>query len=114
MYFGGPATDVDPSTNLDFWLSAGGQHFWNIGQPTPATDWEKRIDELMARQIASPDEAERKRIFTDVQKIFADHEPAIYFAAPHVFVATSSRVTNTTPSLVPPSVLWAADSIQVR
>jgi len=33
---------------------------------------ERQIDELMTRQIASPDEAERKRLFVEVQKIFAD------------------------------------------
>ena len=38
----------------------------------------------MARQIASPDEAERKRLFDEVQKIFAEHLPVVYFAAPRV------------------------------
>jgi peptide/nickel transport system substrate-binding protein len=114
IYLGAPATDVDPASNLDFWLSSGGQHFWNPAQKTPTTDWERLIDVLMTRQIAAVDEGERKRIFDEVQRIFAEHVPAIYFAAPHVFVATSSRVTNLTPSRIPPQVLWAADTIQVR
>jgi len=114
IYLGAPATDVDPASNLDFWMSSGGQHFWNPAQKTPATDWERRIDELMSRQIATLDESERRRIFIDVQKIFADHLPAVYFAAPHVFVATSSRLTNVTPSRIPPQVLWSADTLQVR
>ena len=41
----------------------------------------------MARQIASPDEAERKRLFNEVQKIFAEHLPIVYFVAPRIFVA---------------------------
>ena len=114
IYLGAPATDVDPASNLDFWMSSGGQHFWNPAQKTPATDWERRIDELMSRQIATLDESGRRRIFIDVQKIFADHLPAVYFAAPHVFVATSSRLTNVTPSRIPPQVLWSADTLQVR
>ena len=57
--------------------------------------------------------AKRRRLFTEVQKIFADHLPAIYFVAPRVYVATSSRVTNLTPSLIPPQLLWAADTIAV-
>lgn len=112
-YFGPGATDIDPAVTQDFWLSSGGAHFWNLGQTKPATDWEHRIDELMARQVASFDEAERVRLFTDVQKIFAEHEPAIYFAAPRVFLATSSRVTGLTPSLIPPQLLWSADTIAV-
>ena len=113
LYFGPGATDVDPAVNQDYWLSSGGAHFWNLGQTKATTDWERRIDELMARQVASPDDNERKRLFIDVQKIFAEHEPAIYFAAPRVFLATSSRVTGLTPSLIPPQLLWAADTIAV-
>lgn len=114
IYLGAPATDVDPASNLDFWMSSGGQHFWNPAQRTPATDWERRIDDLMSRQVASLNEADRQRTFAEVQKIFAEHLPAVYFAAPHVFIATSSRLTNITPSRIPPQVLWSADTIQVR
>jgi len=114
IYLGAPATDVDPASNLDFWMSSGGQHFWNPAQKTPATDWERRIDELMSHQISTLDEADRQRTFAEVQKIFAEHLPAVYFAAPHVFVATSSRMTNVTPSRIPPQVLWSADTIRVR
>ena len=42
-------SDTDPASNPDFWFSAGSFHFWNPEQKTPATDWERRIDELMAR-----------------------------------------------------------------
>ena len=114
IYLGAPATDVDPASNLDFWISSGGQHFWNPAQKTPATDWEQRIDELMAKQIATLNDTERKQTFAEVQRVFAEHLPAVYFAAPHVFIATSARLTNLTPSLIPPQVLWAADTIQVR
>jgi peptide/nickel transport system substrate-binding protein len=113
VYFGPGATDIDPSVSQDFWLSTGGAHFWHPGQTRPATDWERRIDDLMARQVASFDDSERTRLFTDVQKIFAEHEPAIYFAAPRVFLATSSRVGGYTPSLIPPQLLWSADTIAV-
>ena len=68
----------------------------------------------MVRQVSAMNDDERKRTFAEVQKIFAEHQPAVYFAAPHVFVATSSRVTNLTPALVPPQVLWSADTVQVR
>ena len=73
-----------------------------------------KIARVMSRQIATLDQTERQRIFIDVQKIFAEHLPAVYFAAPHVFVATSSRLTNVTPSRIPPQVLWSADTLQVR
>lgn len=113
VYFDPATTDTDPAINPDFWFSSGSAHFWNMMQKTPATEWEKRIDELMARQIASSDEAERKRIFDEVQKIFAEHLPVIYFVAPRIYVAASARVTNLTPAVARPQLLWAADSIAV-
>jgi ABC-type transport system substrate-binding protein len=52
---------------------------WNLEEKAPVTDWERRIDELMARQIATLDEAERKTIYNEVQKIFYEHQPIVYF-----------------------------------
>jgi peptide/nickel transport system substrate-binding protein len=114
VYFDPGTSDTDPAINPDFWFSFGDAHFWNMMQKTPATEWEKRIDELMTRQIASPDEAERKRLFDQVQTIFAEHLPVIYFVAPRIYVASSARVTNLTPALSRPQLLWAADTIAVK
>ena len=85
-------TDTDPAGNLDFWLSSGGSHVWNPNQSKPATDWERTVDELMRKQATSLDQAERLRLFGEVQRIFAEHLPAMTFAVPHVYVATSARV----------------------
>src|SRR5207302_8312173 len=78
-YFVPTVTDTDPATSMDFWLSSGSFHLWNMAQKTPATEWERQVDELMIRQAQSIDDQERKRLFDAVQKIFADHLPAIYF-----------------------------------
>ena len=106
-------TDTDPASNADFWLSSGSTHVWNISEKAPATDWERRIDELMAKQMSTLDESERKRLFNDVQKIFSEHEPVLYFAASRVYAAASSRVTNVTPAVSRPQLLWSPDSIAV-
>jgi peptide/nickel transport system substrate-binding protein len=100
--------------NLDFWLSSGSAHVWNIGEKTPATDWERQIDDLMRRQATTTSEQERYRLFAQVQRIFVEHEPVLYFAAPRVYVAVSSRVTHVTPAVLRPQVLWNADIISVR
>jgi peptide/nickel transport system substrate-binding protein len=112
VYFSPQATDTDPGTNPDFWLSTGTAHLWNMAQRTPATEWEKRIDELMARQVAASDEADRRRLFTDVLRIFAEHQPVIYFAAPRVVVAASARMF-VTPALDPLPSLWSPDTLGV-
>ncbi|MGH9313980.1 MAG: ABC transporter substrate-binding protein [Vicinamibacterales bacterium] len=114
VYFGAESSSTDPSSNLDFWVSSGGFHVWNMGQSKPATDWERQIDELMVRQVATADLAERQRIYADVQRIFAENIPVIYVAAPRVTVAMSPRVMNATPVPLRPTVLWNADVLAVR
>ncbi len=113
VYYSPIASDTDPALNPDFWFSFGSAHLWNMAQKTPATEWERRIDELMAKQIASPDDTERKRLFNEVQQLFAEHAPVVYFAAPRVYVAVSSRVTNLTPAISRPQTLWAPDTLAV-
>jgi peptide/nickel transport system substrate-binding protein len=113
IYFGVRATSPDPGNNLPFWLSNGQMHFWNPQQATPSTDWEARIDTLMQQQAASMDRAERKRLFTEVQQLLADHMPAMWFAAQHVTVPISARIGGATPSVILPYVLWNAEHLYV-
>ncbi len=111
IYFGMLASDTDPAVNLDFWLSSGSFHVWHPGQEAPATEWERRIDELMLEQAATVDRPERQRLFEEVQMIFARELPAIYFVAPRVFVAMSNRVANATAVVLRPQVLWDAERL---
>jgi peptide/nickel transport system substrate-binding protein len=86
---------------------------WNLEEKTPATAWEGRIDELMTRQIASADEAERKTLYNEVQQIFFEHQPIVYFVAPRIYVAHATRVTNLTPAEYRPQLLWRPDTVAV-
>jgi peptide/nickel transport system substrate-binding protein len=113
MYYRPVMTDLDPAGNLDFWLSAGSSHFWNMSQKTPATDWERRIDTLMLEQAAELDPARREMQFRAVQKILAENLPVLYFAAPRMYYAHSARLRGVVPSVLRPPVLWNADSLSV-
>jgi peptide/nickel transport system substrate-binding protein len=113
VYYNATKTDLDPGTNQDFWLSSGSAHPWNVEQKTPATEWERRIDELMVRQIASRDDAERKRLYDEVQKTFCDHLPIVFFVAPRVYAASSARVLNVVPSDARPQLLWRPETVAV-
>ena len=113
IYWGVRATSPDPGNNLAFWLSNGQMHFWNPQQAKPSTDWEARIDTLMQQQAASMDRAERKRLFTEVQQLMADHVPAMWFAAQKVTVPISARTGGATPSVILPYVLWNAEQLYV-
>ena len=107
-------TAFDPAMNADFWLSSGSAHVWNIGQAKPATDWEKQIDDLMVTVMTGADQAERKRAFDEIQKIFADQLPVLFFVTPRLYFATSARVGGLTPAIMRPQLLWNAERITVR
>ncbi len=114
VYFKFMVTDLDPALNLELWLSSGGMHVWNPAQASPATPWEREIDQLMARQVATADQAQRKALFDQVQGILARELPMIQFVAPRIYIATSARVNGATPALLRPAILWNADPIGVR
>ena len=114
MYFGLQASSTDPWLNPDYWVSSGAFHFWNPEQPSPATEWEARIDALMLSGAKAPDLAKRQDLFKEVQQILTEEVPAIYFVAPRVTLATSSRVLNASPAPQIPQLLWRADTLAAR
>ena len=71
------------------------------------------LDRLTGGHL-SLDAAERKRVFDEVQNTFAEHLPLVLFAAPRVYVAVSTRVTNLLPALQRPQLLWSPDTLAVR
>jgi peptide/nickel transport system substrate-binding protein len=113
IYMRALMSDLDPALTLDFWLSSGDAHLWNMSQKTPATDWEKQIDQLMTEQARITDPARRKALFNDVQRIFAENVPVLYFAAPRLFYGHSTRLRGVVPSVMRPQILWNADMLSV-
>jgi peptide/nickel transport system substrate-binding protein len=128
IYYRPLATDLDPAVNMDFWLSSGSAHFWNLPDQTSsdrkgpppqeegpaAQEWETRIDMLMAEQASTTDLEMRKRIFNEVQKTFAENLPVLYFVAPRLYYAHNARVLGVVPSVQRPPALWNADMLSVR
>lgn len=113
IYFRPLQTDLDPAGNLDFWLSSGDAHVWNIGQPTPATEWEERVDALMLEQASTTDPERRRQVFDEVQHIVTTQLPVLHFAAPRLYYAHNARVIGIVPSVMRPAVLWNADVLRL-
>ena len=113
MYFYFPTDSFDPARNLDFWLSSGDFHVWQPHQTKPARPWEASIDDLMRREAALADPAERVRLVGEAQKIFAEHLPAIFFVAEQMTIPMSARVRDATPSVLTPPVLWNAEVLSL-
>jgi peptide/nickel transport system substrate-binding protein len=110
-WFGTVSGDTDPGVHLDFWLSSGSFHVWHPEQASPATDWERRIDEGMKAMVASAEETQRVRMFREVEREFTAAAPVIYFAAPQVVIAMSTRVGDARPAVMQPVVLWDAERL---
>ena len=113
IYFRPVVTDLDPASNLDYWLSSGSAHLWHLNQATPDTAWEREIDTLMLEQARTLDQGRRKELFDQVQRIYAENAPALYFAAPRLYYGHNARVAGVVPSIVRPAVLWNADSLSL-
>jgi peptide/nickel transport system substrate-binding protein len=113
IYMRPVTTDLDPAVNLDFWFSSGSAHLWNMNQEKPATEWEQRIDTLMGEQASVLDFQRRQQIFTEVQNVFAENVPVLYFASPRLYYAHSRRMRGVVPSILRPIVLWNADSFSI-
>jgi len=76
--------DVDPTSEMSVWLSSGPTHLWHLGQPQPATPWEREIDERMRRQLVTLDPQERKRLYDRVQELVAENLPLIPLISPNI------------------------------
>jgi peptide/nickel transport system substrate-binding protein len=94
-------------------VSYGEGHPWNIASKTPATEWEARVDQLMAQQASALDPEQRRATFNEVQKVMAENLPVVYFAAPRLYAAHSSRVRGTVTSIMRPHLLWNVDMLAV-
>ena len=106
-------TDLDPAGNLDFWVSSGEGHPWNVASKKPATEWEARIDALMAQQASTLDMAQRRAVFNEVQKVMGENLPVLYFASPRLYAAHSTRVRGAVPAITRPHLLWNVDMLSV-
>src|SRR5204862_6084178 len=68
-------TDIEPSSYATFLMSSAPNHQWQPKEKTPATDWEKRIDELYQQQSTDRDQAKRMAAFGEIQSIFREEMP---------------------------------------
>jgi peptide/nickel transport system substrate-binding protein len=106
--------DADPNSDLNVWLSSGGQHLWNPSQTRPATPWEAEIDKLMEQQLATPSYEQRKKLYDRVQEILAEQQPMIFLASPDILAGAKNTIGNFHPAVLEPYVLWNAEQLFLR
>jgi peptide/nickel transport system substrate-binding protein len=106
--------DVDPTPEMNLWLSSGETHLWNLGQAKPATPWEAELDRLMEAQMTTNDAKERKKLYDRVQEIVAENLPLIFLVSPNILVAAQPTVGNFRPAILEPYVSWNVDQLFLR
>ncbi|MDO8304098.1 MAG: ABC transporter substrate-binding protein, partial [Sedimentisphaerales bacterium] len=89
---------VEPHFGKNVWHSTGGLHMWFPGQKTPATEWEKRIDEIFDTAVQELDENKRKILYDEYQRIVADQVPVIYTVLNNRLSAVRNKFGNLRPS----------------
>lgn len=106
--------DLDPSLQMNIWLSSAANHQWNPNQKSPETTWEAEIDRLMQAQTATLDRAKRKSYFDKVQQIAADKAPIVFLVNPNTLAAVSANVKNVTPATLTPQIYWNAERLWIN
>jgi peptide/nickel transport system substrate-binding protein len=89
---------VEPHFGKNVWDSSGQLHMWHPKQEAPATDWEKRINDLFTEGVQELDEQKRKVIYDEFQYIVSEKLPVIYTVLSAKMMAIRNRFGNIHPS----------------
>ncbi len=103
----------DPSGGKAIYRSDGFLHVWNPRQKTPATDWERRIDEIYERQEAELDTRKRRELIFEMQQLFSKNLPLFYLTTPMSYSGIQKKWQNVR---VPPlgSIIWNLEELYER
>jgi peptide/nickel transport system substrate-binding protein len=107
-------TDVEPSSYANFLLSNASQHQWQPKQKQPATDWEKKADDLFNQVSTERDETKRKNAFDGIQTIYREEMPVIPIVARHIITGANSKIGNYNPSPIIPYSFWNVEELFLK
>ena len=106
--------DLDPSGQMNIWLSSAENHAWNPQQKSPETAWEAEIDTLMRAQASASDPKQRKQSFDRVQEIVYEQAPFIYLINQNALSAVSTSVEGANPVILHPQTFWNAERLTLN
>jgi len=89
---------IEPHFGKNVWTSDGQLHMWNPQQEKPATDWEKRIDDLFTLGVQELNEDKRKVIYDEYQDIVSERLPVIYTVLSARLAAVRNKFGNLKPT----------------
>jgi peptide/nickel transport system substrate-binding protein len=105
---------LDPSEQMNVWLSSSENHQWNPSEKSPETPWEAEIDRLMRAQASSADAQKRKESFDRVQEIAIEQAPFIYLVNRNALSAVAANVQGASPVILVPQTYWNIERLAVK
>jgi peptide/nickel transport system substrate-binding protein len=119
-YLGGITGGLEPHGGDTIWSLNGGLHTFNQA-PTPGqppivgqkfADWEREIARLYVKGAQELDEAKRKAIYAETQRISQEYLPFIYLVSPLTLEAVRDRIQGVKYSALGGS-LWNIYELKV-
>jgi peptide/nickel transport system substrate-binding protein len=104
---------LDPSEQMNVWLSSSENHQWNPSEKTPETAWEGEIDRLMRAQASSADPKKRKESFDRVQEIAVEQAPFIFLVNRNALSAVAATVQGASPVILVPQTYWNVERLTI-
>ena len=89
---------IEPHFGKNVWMSSGQLHMWYPRQESPATEWEKRIDEIFIQGVQELDEKKRKQLYDEYQLIVSEQLPLIYTILGVKIYAVRNKFGNLKPA----------------
>ena len=97
-------TDLDPAGNLDFWLSSGDAHLWNIGQKTPQPSGRSASTRSCWSRRPPLTRSGAGRCSTTLSGFWPRTCQCCTLAAPRMYGAHSARLSGVVPSVMRPNI----------
>lgn len=95
-------------------LSSGQNHAFFPQQKAPSTEWEARLDELVKKIDETADQAQRKQMFAEVQRIWSEQMAEINLVSERVAIAYKNKFGNASPTPLPPRFTWNSEELYIK
>lgn len=89
---------IEPHFGKNVWDSSGQLHMWYPKEAKPATEWEKRVDDIFNQGVQELNEKKRKTLYDEWQVIISDELPVIYTVLPASIFAVRNKFGNLKPT----------------
>ncbi|KAF3888816.1 MULTISPECIES: ABC transporter substrate-binding protein [Nostocales] len=124
-WYGAITGGVEPANGYNIWAVDGNFHVFNQKPQSKkdriegweTSDWEKKIDDLYIEAAREFDEAKRKAIYVETQRLAQEYLPFIYLFNPLALAAVRDNLENVKYTSIfpaPGNYVWNIYEMKVR